>query len=85
MSGKALEEKVDDITGLTRKTVVEAKGELLKPMLELVDANGQVIMLPSGREATYPLPVGATVGVDVGAVVNAGDILAEDSEGRNQD
>jgi DNA-directed RNA polymerase subunit beta' len=76
-SGRALEEKVDDITGLTRKTVVEAKGELLKPMLELVDKNGQVITLTNGREATYPLPVGATIGVDVDTAVNAGDILAK--------
>jgi DNA-directed RNA polymerase subunit beta' len=77
VSGRALEEKVDDITGLTRRTVVEAKGELLKPMLELVDKNGQVIMIGSGREATYPLPMGANIGVEVDAMVNPGDILAK--------
>ncbi len=76
-SGKSLEEKVDDVTFLTRKVVIEAKGESLKPRLVIVDDSGEIIKLESGREAIYTIPVGATISFDEGVDVSAGDVLAK--------
>ncbi len=74
--GKTLEEKVDDVTFLTRKTVSEYKGEALKPALEIVDEAGQLIKLAGGRHA-YTLPIGCIINVDENAEVAMGDILAK--------
>lgn len=77
VEGKTLEEQVDDVTFMTRKLVVEEKGQKLKPCLELVDENGELIKLASGRNAVYPLPVGCNISVDQGQQVKAGYILAK--------
>lgn len=71
---KSLEQKVDDITFLTRKVVIEAKGEKLKPALELIQANGELVS--SGR-ASYPLPLGCIINVNENDEVFPGDILAK--------
>ncbi|MEZ4741977.1 MAG: DNA-directed RNA polymerase subunit beta' [Bdellovibrionota bacterium] len=77
ISGKTLEEKVDDVTFLARKIVTEARGESLKPALEIVDDNGNVVVLEGGRESRQGLPVAAALSVNDGSKVNAGDILAK--------
>jgi DNA-directed RNA polymerase subunit beta' len=75
--GKSLEEKVDDVTFLTRKVVIEAKGEALKPRLEIVSEAGELLRSEAGREAVYSIPVGATISYDDTVAVAAGDILAK--------
>ena len=62
--GKSIEERLDENTFLTRKTVIEAKGSDLKPAIEV-----------GGKR--YPIPVGATINSDDGADIKPGDILAK--------
>lgn len=76
VDGKSLEEKVDDVTFLIRKVVTEAKGESLKPALEILDENDNVVVSESGK-AFYSLPIGCTVNVDEGVEAQPGDILAK--------
>lgn len=75
--GTSLEEQVDDVTFMTRKIVKEVKGAGFKPALELIDNDGDVIILDTGRTAVYPLPSGCTISVNDGDTINAGDILAK--------
>ena len=74
--GKSLEEKVDDITFLTRKVVTESKGEPLKPAIELVDGSGSLIASDAGR-STYSLPIGCIINVNEEVQVLPGDILGK--------
>ncbi|MFO1038002.1 MAG: DNA-directed RNA polymerase subunit beta' [Geminicoccaceae bacterium] len=78
--GTSYREVVDETTGKTSKEVVDwrqsARAGNLRPSLLLQDDNGQPIILSSGNEARYYLPVGAILSVDNGAKVSGGDILA---------
>lgn len=74
--GRSLEERIDEITFLTRKVVTESKGTSLKPAIMLVDTNGKTI-ITDGREEVYMLPVGAQILVDNGEEVHSGDVLAK--------
>jgi len=80
LDGITLVERVDDVTGLTSKVVVDykqsAKGVDLRPRLQLKDERGEVIHLPNGAEARYFLAPDSILSVENGAQVAAGDVLA---------
>ena len=80
LDGVTLVEKVDEVTGLTSRVVVDykqaAKGVDLRPRLQLKDEGGEVLKLPNGAEARYFLNPDSILSVDNGAVVAAGDVLA---------
>ncbi len=80
LDGVTLIEKVDEVTGLTSRVVVDykqmTKGVDLRPRLQLKDEKGEVLKLPNGAEARYFLNPDSILSVDNGAVVHAGDVLA---------
>ena len=57
LDGVMLVERMDEVTGLTSKVVVDykqmTKGVDLRPRLQLKDSNGEVLKLPNGAEARY--------------------------------
>ncbi|MCE2564412.1 DNA-directed RNA polymerase subunit beta' [Komagataeibacter sp. FNDCF1] len=75
-----LVERMDEVTGLTSKVVVDykqaSKGIDLRPRLQLKDANGDVVKLANGNDARYFLSPDSLLSVENGAQVNAGDVLA---------
>ncbi|WP_419730146.1 DNA-directed RNA polymerase subunit beta' [Lichenicola sp.] len=75
-----LVERMDEVTGLTSKVVVDykqaSKGIDLRPRLQLKDEKGEVIKLVTGGEARYFLSPDSILSVENGAVVHAGDVLA---------
>ncbi|MCQ8241080.1 DNA-directed RNA polymerase subunit beta' [Rhizosaccharibacter radicis] len=75
-----LVERMDEVTGLTSKVVVDykqaAKGVDLRPRLQLKDERGEVLKLSNGGDARYFLSPDSILSVENGAVVNAGDVLA---------
>src|SRR4029078_1814453 len=75
-----LVERMDEVTGLTSKVVVDykqgAKGVDLRPRLQLKDEHGEVVRLPNNTDARYFLAPDSILSVDAGAVVAAGDVLA---------
>jgi len=75
-----LVERMDEVTGLTSKVVVDykqaAKGVDLRPRLQLKDENGEVVRLPNNTDARYFLAPDSILSVDNGAQVAAGDVLA---------
>ena len=80
IEGITLVERMDEVTGLTSKVVVDykqaAKGVDLRPRLQLKDENGEVLRLPNNTDARYFLAPDSILSVDNGAQVAAGDVLA---------
>ena len=80
IDGVTLVERMDEVTGLTSKVVVDykqnARGVDLRPRLQLKDEKGDVIKLPNGNDARYFLSPDSILSVENGAVVAAGDVLA---------
>mgnify|MGYP003333097700 CR=1 FL=1 len=74
IDGKTLTEQVDEATGITQRVVTEYRAnakskEDLRPRLTLLDSQ-------SGEAGRYMLAPGATLSVEDGATVAAGDVLA---------
>jgi DNA-directed RNA polymerase subunit beta' len=70
LEGYSLEEVVDDVTFLTRKTIVESKQRYLKPSITLGAEDSKEFKI-------YSLPLGCIINVDEKADVQAGDIIAK--------
>ncbi len=79
VEGLTMEEQLDDVTGLSRKVIIESKerGGDRRPRITLKDAEGHVLKLPNGSPARYMLPVGANIVVAEESEVGAGSILAK--------
>jgi len=74
LDGKTLTEQVDEATGITQRVVTEYRAaakskEDLRPRLTLLDDG-------SGEAGRYMLAAGATLSIEDGATVFAGDVLA---------
>jgi DNA-directed RNA polymerase subunit beta' len=77
IEGVTMAEHIDEVTGLSRKSIVESKDADLRPRISLKDEGGKTLRIPnSENEARYFLPVGATIAVSEGDTVEAGDIVA---------
>ncbi len=80
IDGITLVERMDEVTGLSSKVVVDykqaARGADLRPRLILKDERGEVVRLPNGAEARYFLSPDSILSVENGARVAAGDVLA---------
>ncbi len=82
IEGLTVREQSDEVTGLSSMVVIDPKlrpasGRDLRPMIKLVDENGDDVYIP-GTEipAQYFLPGGAIVNIRDGDQVAVGDILA---------
>jgi DNA-directed RNA polymerase subunit beta' len=74
IDGKTLTEQTDEATGIAQRVVTEHRGSSrakddLRPRLTLLDDT-------SGEAARYMLAIGATLSVEDGQTVQAGDVLA---------
>ena len=80
VEGVSFREIVDETTGKASKVLIDwrqsARQGNLRPSIVLQDDKGDPVILPSGNEARYYMPVGAILNIDQGAKVNAGDVLA---------
>ena len=80
LDGVTIVERMDDVTGLTSRVVVDykqsSKGVDLRPRLQLKDDKGEVLKLPNGAEARYFLNPDSILSVENHAQVAAGDVLA---------
>jgi DNA-directed RNA polymerase subunit beta' len=77
IEGVTMAEQLDEVTGLSRKSVIESKDADLRPRISLKDDGGKTLKIPnSDNEARYFLPFGATIAVSEGDQIQAGDIVA---------
>jgi DNA-directed RNA polymerase subunit beta' len=82
VDGVTVQSQVDDVTGLSSLVVIDPKqrpaaGKDIRPMVKLVDAEGNDLNI-AGTDipAHYFLPSEAIIGVQDGAAVGVGDVLA---------
>jgi DNA-directed RNA polymerase subunit beta' len=81
IDGVTMQEALDEVTGLSRKTIIESKDADSRPRITLKDADGNTVKLPGqtndSGEARYFLPVGANILVNDGDYIEAGDTIAK--------
>jgi DNA-directed RNA polymerase subunit beta' len=78
LEGKTMQEQVDEVTGLSRKVIVEYKGANLRTRVSIKDEKGKTVKIPGTNSvARYLLPVGANLVVSEGDKVKAGDSVAK--------
>jgi len=78
IEGKTMQEQVDEVTGLSRKVIIEFKAEDLHPCVSLKDNKGRTIRVSGTKTiARHLLSVGANLVVSEGNTVSAGDIIAK--------
>ncbi|HSN98920.1 MAG TPA: DNA-directed RNA polymerase subunit beta', partial [Candidatus Nanopelagicales bacterium] len=79
IEGVSVQERVDEVTGLSRKVVIESKATDVRPRITLKDpTSGDTLKLPgSTLDARYLLPVGAHIVAQEGDLIEAGDIIAK--------
>ncbi len=82
MEGVSVQRQLDEVTGLSSLVVTDPKqrgsaGKDLRPMVKLIDEHGEEAKLAgTDLPAQYFLPAGAIVGLEDGAQVQVGDVLA---------
>ncbi len=78
VDGVTMQETLDEVTAMSRKTVIESKDADSRPRIALRDEAGESVKVPgSDNEAKYFLPVGANIFVNDGDFVEAGDVVAK--------
>ena len=76
--GVTMREQVDEVTGLSRKVVVEYRDSNLRPRISIKDKDGKTARVPGTNIiARHQLSVGANIVVSEGEYVSAGDIIAK--------
>ncbi len=79
VEGVTVQERVDEVTGLSRKVVIESKAADLRPRITLKDQQtGKTLKLPNSElDARYLLPVGIHIVGTEGDFVEAGEVIAK--------
>ncbi len=79
VEGVTMEEKLDEVTGLSRRVIIESRDPSARPRISIKDPEtGETLRSQdSNNMARYFLPVGANMTLTEGASVNAGDVLAK--------
>jgi len=78
VEGKTMQEQLDEVTGLSRKVIVEYRNVDLRPRVSIKDKDGKTAKVPgSNTIARHLLPVGANIVVSEGDFIKAGDIIAK--------
>ena len=74
LEGVTMEEQLDDVTGLSRKVIIETKDTDKRPRIAIKDASGEG---GGGTIGRYFLPAGANISVTDDTIISAGDIIAK--------
>ncbi|MBD1400236.1 DNA-directed RNA polymerase subunit beta' [Pelovirga terrestris] len=77
IEGVTMEEQVDEVTGLSRKVIIESRSADKRPRITIKGEDGKTGKLPNGGPARYMLPVGANIAVEEGVPLRPGAILAK--------
>jgi len=78
IEGQTMREEVDEVTGLSRRVIVDYPGSNLRPRISIKDESGKTAKISSSAAvARYLLPAGAHILVERGQTVFPGDVLAK--------
>jgi DNA-directed RNA polymerase subunit beta' len=76
--GVTMKEELDEVTGLSRKVIIDHPGGTYRPRISIKDDTGKTAKIaPTSAVARYMLPVGAHIFVEKGQSLYAGDVLAK--------
>jgi DNA-directed RNA polymerase subunit beta' len=71
VEGETMEEQVDELTGLSRKVIIDGRNSDKRPQVRIRDEANKATL------ASYFLAVGATILVGDGELIEAGDVMAK--------
>jgi DNA-directed RNA polymerase subunit beta' len=71
VDGVTVREQVDEVTGMSRKMIIESRGTDYRPRVSIKSLEG------GDTAARYILPVGTNIAVQEGDVITAGDVIAK--------
>jgi DNA-directed RNA polymerase subunit beta' len=77
IEGLTMEEKLDEVTGLSRRVVIESRDPGARPRVSIKDPATGDTFVRDGVPARYYLPVGSNIIPQEGQEVQAGDIIAK--------
>ena len=79
VEGVSVQDRLDEVTGLSRKVVIESKAADLRPRISLKDpSSNKTLKLPNSElDARYLLPVGAHIVAQEGDLIEAGEVIAK--------
>jgi len=80
LQGVTMEEKVDEVTGLISRVIIESKDPDARPRISIKDPDDpkRTLKIPqSNAMARYLMPVGANILVGEGQEIEAGDVLTK--------
>src|SRR5256714_5727256 len=77
IEGVTMNEQLDEVTGVSRKSIIESRDAEAQPRISIEDDKGNPKNLPgSETPARYNLPVGANITVNDGDSIEAGEVIA---------
>jgi DNA-directed RNA polymerase subunit beta' len=77
IEGVTMTEQTDEVTGLSRRSIIESRDADARPRITIVDSKGNVKPIGTGEgTATYFLPLGANINVADGDELSQGEIVA---------
>ncbi|MFO0597743.1 MAG: DNA-directed RNA polymerase subunit beta' [Myxococcaceae bacterium] len=76
IEGVTMNESTDEVTGLSRRTIIESRDPEARPRITIRDAKGEVKALPNGQPASYFLPQGAALAVEDNQEITPGEVVA---------
>jgi DNA-directed RNA polymerase subunit beta' len=79
VEGVTMVERLDEVTGLSRKVIIESRAADLRPRISIKHKEtGETLKLPNSTlEARYLLPVGANIVVQDGDIIEAGEVISK--------
>jgi DNA-directed RNA polymerase subunit beta' len=77
VEGVTMREEVDEVTGLSRRVIIDYPGSNLRPRISIKDEHGKTAKISGTAVARYLLPAGAHILVEKGDTVFPGDVLAK--------
>jgi DNA-directed RNA polymerase subunit beta' len=77
IEGVTVHEEVDEVTGLSRRVVIDSPNSALRPRISIKDESGKTSKLAANAVARYPLSAGAHILVEKNQGVSPGDVLAK--------
>ncbi len=77
IEGVTMEEQLDEVTGLSRKVIIESKESDKRPRIAIKALAGDAAEGQGGTIGRYFLPVGANISVMEDTILSAGDIIAK--------
>ncbi len=77
VEGLTMKEEVDEVTGLSRRVIIDYPGSNLRPRISIKDTHGKTAKISGTSVARYLLPAGAHILVEKDQAVFPGDVLAK--------